>query len=521
MKPKKRFRFKIIFLIFVILFLLAGSATAYAYRYTLFNTYALLTKSSTQYYAYMEKLTLEEMVDRLKPYLDISSGEAAYEVSTDITFHRETLDSVMQNTLGTSLSDMEASIGFPIENAGVNAIFAYNENQMSDTLKLRMNQADIITLKLFMDTINKEMLLHLPDLSPAYVSQTLTTNNYDTNMMMAFLELLTCDQTADLMKRYGSLIIDQIHEVELKKNVTLSLDTLSVECNELIITLSEEEISDIAAAVIEEAKNDPVILNVLPKYEITEADFVLELEGAKADLISFLYRSPSEESIQLHIYINRNGRMIGRELTLPDSQASFGYTILSKNSFDEYRISIAMNHGNRQGEQDNLSSQFTCLELNGSHTRLQDACNGAVKLEYSNPSSETTSNLVFDIAYEDVCTKVKDSLLYQYGTYTLSSPELQGIQITLENSVTDAIQNNQLVFRMGTSPFITMDFSSKFLQDYPVTMPPEAAIIYDETQLEEYQASIHLDTYLKSLAEKLGIDESILYAFFPYSNSSQ
>lgn len=505
MKSKKSLRTQLFISIFIIILFMAGAAAAYYNRFTLFNTYALYTMSPKEYYSSIEKLTLEVLADRLSPYLQPPTERTAYEVTTDFTFHRETLDTVLQTALGTKLIEMEAILKFPIESAGLETVLDYNKHQMSNILKLRVNDTNLLTTVLFSDKAEKKLLLQLQELSPAYISQPLTTNAYDLNLFLAFLKLVTSDQNSDLIKHYGNLMIDQIQQVELIKNVTISIDSLSLECNELKITLSENELSSIFDTVLNEAKKDPVIQNALAEYELTTDDFEKELADNKKDLMEYFRRNAPEKLLELHIYVDHSGRMVRREVTFPGSPASLSYTFLSKDPFDEYCFRVTGMSGK------NL------LQLNGSQTHLKDpdTYHGSIDLEYNTPSSTKSSNQEFQLTYEDVKFEFTGSRILQYGNYTLSSSVFQGIQITLKNDVFESLQQNHLVFRLGTSPVITADFSSNYVPNYDVMVPSQTAAIYDQSQLQDYLDSFDIPSYLNSVAEKLGMDKTVVYGLVP------
>jgi len=161
------------------------------------------------------------------------------------------------------------------------------------------------------------------------------------------------------------------------------------------------------------------------------------------------------------------------------------------------------------------------LQGKGSRKKEEGSYDGTLQVNYNDPASEATSNMIFDLAYEDVHTDIRNNRIYQYGTYTLSSLELKGLQIILEDSVTDDIQYNKLIFQMGVSPLITMDARTQFQSDYVVTSIPDTAEVYDEVQIDQYQSTFKTETYLNSLSDKFNVDVSVLNELFGYDSSFQ
>jgi hypothetical protein len=492
--PKKASQGKLRVSILIFVLLLAGTAAAYAFQDTLRNTFALLTKNPSQYYVYVEKNSLQESVDALVPYVNLAPKNSAYDLSTDITFHREALDSIMQSTLGSSLSDFESSDRKPIETIGIDVLAANQNGQISETLGIRLNQINLITLEIFMDTLKQELLLRLPELNQAYLMQSLTESELISGISKFPANLPTADVIAILLNRYGNLLIDPMTKVTLEQNTSLTLDILSVNCNKLTITIDEQDRKAIAIALLAETRQDEDILALVPLFGISvEAyqqrvdDMILELQASNASLLS-------GQPLQMLVYINSSGKIIGREFRTEDSPAAIGYTVLAKKDYQEYHFYVKGNSGNM------------VIEGIGNQTKEQGAYDGTITVNCDVPSSKFRSNFSFDIKYSDVRTEIANSHLYQYGTYTLSSLELMGLQMRMENSVSSETQYNKIIFQLGASPLVTIDSTLNYRSNYAVALPPDTAEIYDAAQSERYMESLKADEYLTKLSQQFGID---------------
>ena len=502
--PKRKKRRKVLaFLVILLLILSAAAVAAYAYQDTLLNALALYTKSPADYYAYVEKKAIGESVDNLIPYLNFSTQDVAYDVSTDVTFNRETLDSLMQSSMGISLTDLESSIGLPIENIGLDVLFGYNNNLLNETLGLRLNQVELITLELLMDTTKQELYMRLPGLSDAYLKQSLANGETASSTYTEQLKLMTTDRNADVLYRYGNIIVDYVTQVTSDKNTILTLDTLERNCTKLTVTITKEDMNNMTLAVLDEASEDAYFLDMLPMFEMTKAEYQKSISDMKAEVEASDNTLPSE-SIQMLVYVDSFGNIIGRELGAKDSLASFGYTSLINDSYQEFNVYLKDEVGNKL---------FNAV---GSQTNKQETYNGTITIDLSVPSSELLSNLSFDIKYEDVRSEKKDNRILNYGTYTLSSLDLMGLQIIMENSVADDIQYNKTILQMGAATLVTIDTKVDYLEDFDAVIPPTSAEIYDVTQAESYIASLNLDAYIATLSEKLGIDlQTILNLYLP------
>ncbi|MHB8128692.1 MAG: hypothetical protein ACYDEX_06830 [Mobilitalea sp.] len=504
-QPPKRKKRRKVFAFVIILFLIlsAAAAAAYAYQDTLLNALALYTKSPADYYAYVEKKVIHESVDNLTPYLNFSTPEVAYDVSTDVTFNRETLNSLMQSSMGVSLADLESSIGLPIENIGLDVLFGYNNNLLNETLGLRLNHVELITLELLMDTAKQEMFMRLPGLSDAYLKQSIATGETASNNYTDQLGLMTPARNADMLYRYSNIIIDHVTQVTTDKNAVLTLDTLERNCTKLTVTITKEDMNNMTLAILDEASEDDYFLDMLPMFEMTKAEYQKSISDMKAE-VNATDDTLSSESIQMLVYVDSFGNIIGREFGAKDSLASFGYTSLIKDSYQEFNVYLKDDAGNK------------VLNAGGNQTKDQKSYDGTITIDLSVPSSELLSNLSFDIQYEDVRSEKKDNRILNYGTYTLSSLDLMGLQIIMENSVVDDIQNNKTIVQMGAATLVTIDTKVDYLEDFEAVMPPTSAEIYDVTQAESYIASLNLEAYIADLSEQLGIDlQSILDLYLP------
>ena len=463
--PKRKKRRKVFaFVIILLLILSAAVVVAYAYQDTLLNALALYTKSQANYYAYVEKKALHESVDNLTPYLNFSTQDVAYDVSTDVTFNRETLNSLMQSSLGISLADLESSIGLPIENIGLDVLFGYNNNLLNETLELRLNQVELITLELLMDTTKQEMFMRLPGLSDAYLKQSLANGDTASNTNTELLELMTPDRNVDVLYRYSDIIVDHVTQVTTDKNTVLTLDTLERNCTKLTVTITKENMNNMTLAVLDEASEDDYFLDMLPMFEMTKAEYQKSISDMKAK-VKASDKTLSSGSIQMLVYVDSSGNIIGREFGAKDSLASFGYTSLIKDSYHEFNVYLKDDAGNK------------LLNAGGNQTKDQDTYDGTITIDLIVPSSELLSNLSFDIKYEDVRSEKKDNRILNYGTYTLSSLDLMGLQIIMENSVVDDIQNNKTIVQMGAATLVTIDTKVDYLKDFEAVMPQASAEI--------------------------------------------
>lgn len=501
--PKKKSRGALIALVTILLLLCVGAGTAFAFKDTFINFVAKTTKSPVDYYAFIEKNTINAANEEISQYMDLYSQQSgkvvANEVTSDITLNKDSLNSLLQTSLGVTLTDLESQIGLSIDNIGFDAIVATDGNLVNESVKLSLNQVDLITTEIFYDIAAQKILLRFPELSDAYLS----VSNEDTGTadMTAMKDLLTKERITDLLKRYSNIIIDNVNEVELGNNAELSVDTLTTKCTSLTVTITEEDVNNMALAVLEEAKEDEAIIELLPMFNLTKEEYQTYIDEAVTEVQTSLSEM-SVDSVQMIVYVDGEGKIIGREFK--NSAAStvvFGYTTLSEKNYDEYSLYV------------NDETGTNIFELKGTQTEDQGSYDGEATVVVSG-TDEYSAAFSLNVSYNDLRTEKKNDMYYQYGSISLSSLDLMGLQVNMTFDVLEDVQTSQVVFQLGAEPLVTIDSKIKPLTDYELAALPADVEVYDVNQAESYMATMDIEGYISNLSDKLGVDlQSILNAF--------
>lgn len=494
-QPQKNKLRGLISVITVLIILLVGAGTVYAFRDTLANTYVKATKSPASYYAYIEKNYVEESIERLTPYLENNNinSKIAYDVSSEVTLNKPVVDSLLQSSLGVSLTDLETQLGIPLNSLGLNAFFGSDGHQMSESMTFSLNQVEIITADLFFDMAAKNILVKLPELSNAYLS----IDNANINTDNSSLELINKERTADLIKRYSDIVIEHMKQVEQEDNFSLSVGSKTSRCTKLTVTITERELYGLVVDFLTEAKDDPYIIDLLPMFQLTKEEYQTDIEQTLSSL-QLSSAKVTDTDYQMDVYVDQKGTIIGREFRPMNSSSAIGYTVLTEKDRSEYIIYLKDDSGAK------------VFEMNGSQEKEKASYDGKATVVISG-AQEYPSMISFDITYEDFRTERKDNISYQYGTVTVSSLELMGLQVMMNFNVDDNIQKSQIVVQMGAEPLVTFDTQINYKKDYEIMAIPADAEIYDINQLEAYTATMDFDEYVAKLSEKLGVDlQSIL-----------
>lgn len=498
-KPGKKSRRILTTIIVTLLLLTLVTAVAYANRGTLLNSLARMTMSPAQYYSFIEKNNVTGIVDILtnagESYTQEQETGYAYDFSADININHDTVDSMLESYLGTGLSDLEALLGIPLNQVSMDAIVGKDKDLISEDLSFSLNNVKLITAEIFLDTAANKMLLQLPELSNAYLSLTEGKVN---PVDFTTLKDITPERTADLMKRYSNLIIDQINHVTLGDDKDISLEHLSGNCTELKVVMTAEDLYNIQMAVLAEARDDQYFKDLLSVYQVTEADYQNSLDEIQAEAEN---SKDMLEDLTMLVYVDAQGRILSRSITSEDSVATVGYTVLLQKNEIEYQLFLTDDTGS------------TVLNITGYQASENGVDNGNATITAADPD-DSDSPITFDITYKDMNTKRVNDRNYHYGSITFSSLDLMGIQVILDLKAEENTQLCDIDVRMGAESLLTVNAKTEYLTDFSVTAPKEDAEVYDLTQPSEYMSTVNLEDYITRLSQEFGVDLQSLFGLY-------
>ncbi len=513
-KPKKKLVATLVTLVLV----LALAGTAFAFKDKILNALSLGAKSPAEYYASVEQKALNASIDKmLKSHESFDpSKPMAYKVSAELTYDKATLSSLLTGYLGMSIVDLEDMIGISLDSIGADMTVALDDNKLYDQILLKLNKVDIITLELLLDTVQQELLMRLPELSPAYVRQSIDPEyvmdsfSFDTDVDLDLLKDIKAEDVADFTKRYVKVITDNIKNVEFTRGEELEIGDTSEKANLLTVTIDEETIEDILKAVIEEAKKDKLILKLLPIFEISKAEYTDALEEAAKELERG-FSGSSDGKVEMQLYVNKEDEIIGRTIEVFSGKASQGelsYGIATKGKDSEYEFYI----------EDANHTRY--VEISGNHTKTKDAYTGEAEVTVYGADFGMNS-MTFNIDYEDLRTETKDDQHYHYGKLSLSSILLMGMELGLEYDVVDGVQHSKLSVGMGSTSIIGLDIAAERLKSFTIPKTDSSAQIFDSIDSSDYEATIDVEKFIRDLSDRLGIDlntlmENLMFSGFLY-----
>lgn len=513
-QKKKSKKKPIIAALIVVVLLFAFAATAYAINGTFRNSIDLLLKSPRDYYAYIENKSIGSAVDKSIAYNNMSNknkDEVAVQLTANLSYDKDTVGAMLQSYTGMTISDFESVIGLSLNSIGFDILSANKDNVIYQNIGLNLNSIDIISGDVFIDYAAKEMLFHLPELSPAYLKQSLDTSefgteDFDYDGFSEAMKKLSSDSAGELVKRYAKLITDEIEDVKLTKNEKLTVGELTADTNLLTVSLYPETLKNITIGVLEEAKGDEFILEFLPLFEMTKEEFIAEIDETIEEAKSSFDSLPQDDVVMLmKVYVGNDGSILGRTMELINvhqDTITMGFSSVEQNNKGAYEFYISENN------------EETILNVSGSHSIENKAYTGTATFE---AFSEDTGDIEFEIEYEDISYELKNNKPYLYGNINLSSYAMMGMEVALELDVKDDAQLATIKLNMGKSSLVTLETSTKYLEDFTIPKPDSNAQSFDAlTETNEYAATLKLEEYISALSDRLGVDlNGLLGSFLP------
>ena len=501
--PVKKSKYKFITIVLAVILVLGIGVVAFAFQNSLANTLAMATKSPANYYASIEKKAINNTIDS---FISAHTGlpkQTAVNVTTDISFDRNTV-SALSSTLGMSLEEVEQLLGIKFETIGLDMTVAFNETNLQEILLLKLNEIDLISLELFFDIIKKELLLRSPELSSSYIRHSLELGEDNpTDKTQIFSDLLAADKTGYFFKTYSNIILDNMNNVELVKDVEFETGNVSETCNKLLVTIDQATLNQILLAILEEAKDDSYIHSVLSVFDITKEEYIQNIETLIAESKDEDTTRLSDKILEMTLYVNNSGEILGRDIVFLDTYSFIG-------SLGYYNINKKGSSGFYYKDEKGIE----IINVTGKKTTRNNASDGSFTISINADVIDSFSDLIIEIEYQNVKTELKNGRKYIYGNYSISSLAMMGTKLLFDFDVADGIQQSLIRLQFGSTSLVTLDTKVKFLDNYNYTLPSISDTIYDFTDMDAFLQTIDTDKLIEDLSNKLGINlEDIIYNF--------
>lgn len=497
--PRKKVSGKSIALLIALVVVLVGAITTFANRNALANTISRMTKSPAEYYSYVEQKGLDSSIDKFTSAYDkalttydeqITKG-AGQELNLKFTLNPE-----FSSMLGVSAGNFESIEAF-ISSFG-------KEGSSKSSVALSYNGTSLISSDMYLNSDTSDLILAIPELSSAYLlfsfDEIMTASGaypdgfsyseYTKDFQKLLKEdSLSPDTLNKLLKKYSSLIVNNIKNVTVEKTSDFTASDISNSFTTIRAEISDEDIYNIGMTILNEAKNDKVLKDLCKTLDIcTEEEYNRAIEDSISNLNADKESYTSDNSIVMNVYVDKNGKVMGREFKpLGEEDTSLGYYSTKKGN--DFGFTFWFTEGG--------AKEF---DISGKATKKGETYDGTCTISIE----DATTTL--DIAFENA-GMVGDKGYFN-GTYTISSNEVPGMKIIFD-CIADQKQQQVIIKLMYAGmEAATFDITGKEVDYKDFSFPSDSEQIYDGlTDMNAYLETVDFESFIAKLEGTLGIED--------------
>ena len=332
---KKKRRRRVWALIIPVAIILALAAVVVLNFNTIVGVYMKTFASPEKYLVYAEANSIKDVLgqDPIKLYEDLlveqnnaTATNMSFELSKDI------LEIIEDET------DVDLSWINDVALA-LNTNY-YNKNRKID-LTLSVDERDVTSANLYMSEKKNESYLTLPDITDTalygeFSSEYIELNDFTIMKDELAKALPTGDELEELIIRYVGVLVENLDGTRKSTN-EMVVDGISEELVMVEVNLSKKEARDLMVALLKELRNDDVIIDtIVDLNDIIEGGENIKEEYREAidEAIEYFKDDPySMPSIIYRGFINKNHRIVGRELRINDERIFYYLATQEKNDF--------------------------------------------------------------------------------------------------------------------------------------------------------------------------------------------
>ena len=216
-------------------------------------------------------------------------------------------------------------------------------------------------------------------ISGGQIPISMSSTIYSASSVMSQLSNILPDSemTDRLIRRYGQIVLEQIHDVS-KETETLKIRGVSGRYTALSMEIDEDTVKDIMTAVFDALKEDediesliktlapiygPAVMNMAKVDEDDFYDFVIErIEKAEDEIDDFFMDDP----IEMKIWVDGTGEIVARKINYRSHEAFIGMT----ESGSDFGLEISYSRDDNE-----------YISLKGSGTKKNEKLTGTLSLE--------------------------------------------------------------------------------------------------------------------------------------------
>lgn len=509
MKPKKGKKVAAIIAAVIVVLAVGIGVTSYA---KISNFVKKSFSSPASYYQYVEKKNRDEQSKVLMGCYDVMRSNATTSEPQNTSYKLE---------IGQSLKTMLSMTGMDFSafnNLEVNVNGKMAEDIMSAQLKGRINDADVITLNMYMDYAKKEGFFQMPELSPKYLDFTKVMQDEEMEETISQLKKISVlnqyfpetRQIKSLIETYSDLFIDDMDSVE-KSSADLEAGGIKANYTDLKVTCKGKKLAGIAKKIMTTMKDDQNLKAIIENIDQEAyAEFTNSL-AEEMENLETLDGKVKDEDLQMvmDVYVDGEGTIVGRVLEVKvEEKENVKITCIEPQKGSEFGSTLSLEY--------NGVNYFT---LSGKGTRKGGKISGdyTVSMDDSlNPSEDVITSMK-DFLTIKITDLDEDSLEEEgclNGTFKFSSQAIASftsyeIQLDCQGDKNGITQSLSVI--CGGDKLATLTAVSKKGEEPAVTKPGEGSEICDASDPEgmaAYTKELDPTKLLDSIKEKCGVDLS-------------
>lgn len=451
-----------------------------------------------EYYQWTEKDNLYKHVDSL------SKNYADYILNYQKALKQQIgLETTLQATFDSSITNGTDVEGLKSLKATMISMSKGKESKTN--VAISCNDQDITSLEAF-TTLDNLIYLLIPNLSEAFLkidannmqgdtSTALTTESIDNYLNDPISENLI----NQLLRKYGTILIDNIDNVTMKKNVNVSVDNIKDKYTRLTVIINEMNTLEMSKAILNTAKKDNDLRNIFIDLGIcTKAEYDDAIKEGLTKISSSQKalkekKSNGEQLLKMYLWINSKGDIAGRSISVNSNEEimTFGYRTTksaTKMGIEAWAISDGKD----------------ILRATGSLAAKLTGVSGDIDITYTDTYLETKS--VVNVKVKDAKYTKSDNGGFINGVCAITSKSFDGMSFNIKCSgelgkqeiLFDILQNSKSIASISSSakevPFIDFKLPSSTDKSFDL-----------ETQMNDYIQGADIKGFLIGIKEKSDI----------------
>ncbi len=467
--------------------------------------------SPVSYYQYVEKKNRDESSNILTNYYETLRESVTVPQNQNVSYKLE-LGQSLKTML--SLSGMDFSA---LNNVEFNMNSSVSEDVISAQIKGRLNDADAITLNMYMDYAKKEGFFQMPELSEKYVDLTKVLQDEEMSEMFSQLGEMNnmkeyfpeTKQIDTLIDTYTGLFIDEMDTVE-KSSADLEAAGVKANYTDLKVTCKGKKIYSVILKMMTTMKDDQNIKAIVEKID---KEAYTEFTDSLSEGIDQMKAQESEVKdedveIVMDVYVDGDGGIVGRIINVKADENTIKITCAEPQKGSEFGSTVSVEY--------NGVNYFTFA---GKGTRSGGKVSGDFTLSMDDsfiPSGGMISSLkdFLTIKVTDLDEDTLEEEGYLNGNFSITSKAIASftsyeIQLDCKGDKKESTWSLSVV--CGGDKLATLTALSKEGEEVEGTKPGEGSQICDasdQAAFEAYMSELDADKLLASIKEKCGVDLS-------------